>query len=163
MNKNAKILYLMAGIPASGKSTCALQIAQDTGAVYVSRDEIRFAVLKDGEEYFSHEDEVYDEFVAAIQAALDGGNSCIADATHLSMFPRYKLLDRLNLTDVKVILVMMGTSLEECLRRNALRTGRARVPDSVIRNMWVSYKAPIGMETEKYYKIITVKDGEYHE
>ena len=55
MNKKKLTLYLMSGIPASGKSTYAHKLAEKTGAVYISRDEIRFSLLKDEEDYFTHE------------------------------------------------------------------------------------------------------------
>ena len=51
-----KKVWLMCGIPASGKSTWAREHQEMFGGVIVSRDEIRFSIVKDDEEYFSHED-----------------------------------------------------------------------------------------------------------
>ena len=57
-------LRVMVGIPASGKSTLiekevsCLEEERKTTAV-VSRDAVRFSMLKEGEDYFAHEDEVY--------------------------------------------------------------------------------------------------------
>ena len=163
MSKTVRTLYLMSGIPASGKSTYARKLAASNGAVYISRDEIRFAVLKDNEDYFSHEDEVYDLFIMNIQEALDGGNNCIADATHLSMSARTKILNRLNLAGVKIVLIIMDTPLAVCLERNAKRAGRARVPDSAIKKMWLNFKSPNAEEAKRYIQIKKVKEAEYNE
>ena len=57
-----KQLYLMMGAPGSGKSTW-IKNHLNSQDVYISRDEIRFAKLKDGEDYFAHEGNVYAEFL----------------------------------------------------------------------------------------------------
>ena len=64
-------LNLMCGIPGSGKSYWVRHHMTDADA-YISRDQIRFSMLKEGEEYFSHENEVFEEFIAQIQNAING-------------------------------------------------------------------------------------------
>lgn len=54
-------LYVMIGIPGSGKSTWAKANKKEKD-IYVSRDEVRFSLLQDGDEYFSKEKEVLKEF-----------------------------------------------------------------------------------------------------
>ena len=55
-------VYLLCGVPASGKSTyCKNNVPKD--AVYVSRDVIRFSMVKPNEPYFSKE-----ELVKAIES-----------------------------------------------------------------------------------------------
>ena len=51
-------LYILSGCPASGKSTFGKKMSKITGIPIVSRDEIRFSLLKDDEDYFSHEEDV---------------------------------------------------------------------------------------------------------
>ena len=46
-----KKVYLTVGIPASGKSTFIRNRINQYGGVCISRDEVRFSMLKDGEEY----------------------------------------------------------------------------------------------------------------
>ena len=53
-------LYVLCGIPGSGKSHFCKNHKDD--AVHVSRDAIRFALLEDDDDYFAHEDEVYEIF-----------------------------------------------------------------------------------------------------
>ena len=50
----SKTLWLMCGAPGSGKSYFAKNILiNDDHWFYVSRDEIRFRIIKNDEEYFS--------------------------------------------------------------------------------------------------------------
>lgn len=77
--------YIMSGIPGCGKSTWSRKFtAEHDNIVQVSRDEIRFSLLADGEDYFAHEDEVIATFYAEINEALAAGHDVIADATHIS-------------------------------------------------------------------------------
>ena len=135
----------MCGAPGSGKSYFAKNILiNDDHWFYVSRDEIRFRIIKNDEEYFSHETEVYNCFVKNIQLLLDiieKGN-IIADATHLNKSSRLKLLNRLNLNKVNVIPVYFNTPEHICLERNEKRTGRAYVPPHVIHKMYLSRTHP---------------------
>ena len=66
-----KKLILMMGPPASGKSTITNLIAENHNKIcIVSRDAIRFSLLRDGEDYFAHEDEVIETFYSRINEAL---------------------------------------------------------------------------------------------
>lgn len=136
-----KNLWILVGLPGSGKSYWAKNYKKEDTA-YVSRDEIRFSFLKNGEEYFKHERMVYSKFLSEIQSHLDNGEDVIADATHLNWASRDKLLRHLNLEDVKVNCIVFKTPLNLCLERNAQREGRARVPDDVIKNMNNSFTHP---------------------
>ena len=150
-------LRVMVGIPASGKSTwikeevAALQREQKTSKV-ISRDVIRFSMLKDEDEYFVHEEQVFVEFVRQINEALNSDvNAVFVDATHISKGSRIKLLSKLNPPEnTELIFEVMDTPLEECLARNATRTGRACVPETAIRNMAAGFKIPNEDELFKY-------------
>lgn len=154
----SKTLWLMCGAPGSGKSYFAKNVlVNDEHWLYVSRDEIRFRIIKNDEEYFSHETEVYNCFVKNIQLLLDTireGN-VIADATHLNTASRMKLLKRLNLNGVNVIPVWMNTPEHICLERNKLRSGRECVPEDVIHKMYYSRNHPCG-DNFKYAAVLEV-------
>ena len=130
-----KNLVLLAGIPGSGKSTW-LRTHLGDGDAYVSRDEVRFSIISDDEDYFAHETEVFDKFVAEIEENLNKGLRVFADATHINWASRRKLLERIHDKDnIDIDVYVFKTPLETCLERNEQRTGRAVVPRSVIRRM----------------------------
>lgn len=143
-----KILFLLSGPCASGKSSYAKRVLVKYNlgeAIWHSRDMIRFALLQEGEDYFCHEKEVFELWIKAIQNSIDDPNIkvIIADATHLTQKSRNKTLWHLNLKpDVEVINVVFDVPLEECLKRNNCRTGRERVSEKVIKDMFERFEMP---------------------
>ena len=118
-------------------------------------------MIKDDEEYFSHETAVFNAFIGKITFALEYGNdNVIADATHLNWGSRRKLLEALKkyvpLEEVDVIPVVIDAKLKDILERNALRDGRARVPEETIRKMRMSMNDP-EKDPYKYAAIMRVK------
>ena len=152
----------MCGPPGGGKSfeiQLMTSVLRNEGLGYkvISRDAIRFAMLKDGEDYFKYENEVFDQFINQINDAL--ASECyshiFADATHLTEKARNKTLDRLHLTeDVIIIPVSVRPTLERCIEQNNRRSGLAHVPESAIRRMYESYKAPTYQEKYNYHYIM---------
>lgn len=137
-----KKVYLMVGIPGSGKSTWIKSQLEKTGGAWISRDEVRFSMIKENEEYFSRENDVFAQWIKNINTAIKDASieNIYVDATHISEASRNKTLLRLNLSNVKVIPVVMATPLDVCLERNNMRSGRECVPDEVINNMYRSFK-----------------------
>lgn len=135
-----KHLWLLVGAPGSGKSTWAKQ--QD--GIWISRDNVRFSMLKEGDHYFDHEDEVFSTFCDEIRKALlnTENKDVYADASHLNWKSRRKLLDNIPLDGVEVGAVVFKTPLNICFERNDTRTGHANVPHSVIRRMYYSFQHP---------------------
>lgn len=144
----SKILYLLAGAPGSGKSTWVHNHIGyvDPRSRIVSRDAIRFMLLRDGDDYFSKEDEVWKTFVDKIKYFLNSYDvmTVFADATHLNEKSRSKLLYALgdSLKDVEVNVIVMDTPLAVCLERNEQREGIKKVPRGQIRRMFYSFTMP---------------------
>lgn len=150
-------LYILCGPSGSGKSTWA-NTGDMQDVAYVSRDNIRLSILKDGEDYFSHEKEVFKEFVKEIAIRIMAGRDCIADATHLNMFSRCKLMQALDqyTTDYEIVCVVFNVDADTCVERNKAREGRRNVPENIIRNMCRDFRTPTYDEDERIIDIITV-------
>ena len=141
MRMKQKKVWILSGCPGSGKTTWAKEQIAEKGGVHCSRDEIRFSLLKEGEDYFSHEDEVVRIWTEKVHQAIlspDAGDVYI-DATHLTEKSRAKVINSLPTTNYIIIIVFFDIPLETCLERNEQREGRAKVPRSVIRRMHASY------------------------
>ena len=158
-----KTLWIMCGAPASGKSWFAKnKLMKGRDWDYISRDEVRFSMIKDDEEYFSHETAVFNKFVEKIAVALVWGpDNIIADATHLNWGSRRKLLNSLKkyypMETLDIIPVVIEAKLDDILKRNTLRDGRARVPEETIRKMRASMNDP-EKDPYKYAAIMRVKN-----
>lgn len=153
-------LVLLSGIPGSGKSTQVnKQLKENPNRIWISRDVIRFRLLKDGEEYFSHEDEVVDIFIKSIDTALHSGCDVVyADATFLTENARNKILDKLNLEGVEITIADFNVSLKTCLERNEQRNGRACVPRDQIRRMFFQKRPATYNEKHTYKEIIRIEE-----
>ena len=142
-----KHLYLMMGVPGSGKSTYAKNILKD-GDIYISRDEIRYSLLTEEDDYFAKENEVIKTFIDNIDKSLVNEEYCgdvYADATHLSPKSRAQVLNQLKNKD-KVSAIYLDIPLDLILERNAQRKGRALVPENVVRRMYNSIILPTKAE-----------------
>ncbi len=153
-NTKSKELYVMVGIPGSGKTFLGKDLAARKGAIYISRDEVRFSLLKDGEDYFSREVEVFDVFIDKIQLALDSGQSVVVDATHINRSSRVKLLYELNLVGVNPNAIIVRAPLAACLDRNEEREGLAKVPARVIIDMHQRFVSPSA--TEGFRTVVSI-------
>ena len=139
-----KQVFLLSGVPGSGKSTW-IRSRLVPGAEWISRDNVRFAILSDEDDYFAHEDDVFDTFINYINQTLekDDIHSIYIDATHLNKRSRDKVLRRVRKDNIAELnCVCFDVPLETCYARNNLREGRSRVPQTAIANMYQSYRIP---------------------
>lgn len=145
-----KKLYIMCGPPASGKTSFVKNRIRIKPGIHISRDEIRYSLLKDNENYFSHEKTVFQIYVSKIQEALDnprGPEDVYADATQINRKSRKKLLDALDLTNVDTIfIIVMSVSFLTLIERNNKRDGKAKVPEDAIKRMLRSQDIPNAYE-----------------
>lgn len=121
----ALTLTAMRGYPASGKSTLARQIADETGAVVVCRDELRNMLHGT---YWSGKRELEDQVTIAeraqVKAFLMAGVSVVVDATHLepSYLRKWAKLSRQLGADFKRVDV--PTPPLECVDNDCSRSNR---------------------------------------
>ena len=96
--------------------------------------------MKDGEDYFAHEDEVFALWLEKVTQAIENPEvkDVYVDATHLTEKSRAKVINELPKGDYFITTVIFDIPLETCIERNEQRTGRACVPRSVIRRMHAS-------------------------
>ena len=134
-------LFMMCGVPGSGKSTWAKNHLR-TFDRYISRDDIRFSMVKENEEYFSKENEVFREFCYQINKNLEDGYDTFADATHISKNSRAKLINNVRGYE-NIYIIVIEKPLMTIFEQNEKRAGtRSYVPKSVIRRMKNQFEFP---------------------
>ncbi len=155
-------LIMMCGIPGVGKSTFAKKYLSQYSE-YISRDEIRFSLLKEGEDYFAHEHQVWIEYVNRIADCLNEGKDVIADSTNLSAKSRKKLLKDLDLfsnVSYTIECYSFKVPVQVALARNAKREGYTKVPGDALLNMAKNYSFPSYKEDERIEMIFEVDENE---
>lgn len=156
--KQKKVL-IMCGPPGSGKSTWVRERLTSNDE-WISRDNVRFSIVREDEEYFSHEDDVFDTFINYINQTLENPEVeyIFVDATHINYRSRHKTISRIHMKNVEELnCVCFITPLAVCLDRNGKRSGRERVPDAVVSNMFNSFNLPT--EKEKFNHVFTVDEN----
>jgi predicted kinase len=135
-------IFMLRGLPASGKSTERRKLLADATLnpiTYVNKDEIRRELnIKAG--IFDREKEVKKIETARIMLALETSSNLIVDNTHNSpkYCEHYTQLAAQHNYDFQVI-DLSHVPVEECIRRDALRTGHEHVGEVVIRRMWSEF------------------------
>lgn len=148
-------LYMMCGIPASGKSTY-IQSKLNDKTMWVSRDLVRFSILKEGEDYFAHEKEVYDIYCKLVNSYLEAGYDVYADATHLTKQSRKKFLKKVH-GYFELNAIAFDTNLELAIERNEKRDNKTRVPLDKLMQMYSIYTFPTKSEGFDNIEIIEAK------
>lgn len=132
-------LFLMIGLPASGKSTLAEQISKSEDAEIVSSDNIRKELYGD-ENIQGDNNKVFRILQERIINGLKNNKNMIYDATNISYKTRIAFLQRLNKLEVEKIAIMVATPYEDCLIRNSQR--ERKVPEEVIKRMYNNFYVP---------------------
>lgn len=134
-------LLITRGLPGSGKSTWARAwVAEDPAhRARINRDDHRTS-MHGGHRGPATEDQVTIATHAAISALLGAGISVIEDGTNLPAQNQFALQLLAVRAGVRCRLIdLTDVELQDCLDRNARRTGADRVPTEYIEAMHRQY------------------------
>ena len=125
---------------------------------------IRFSLVDEDKDYFSKEKLVFKIFISNIVDYLKNGYNVIADATHLNPTSREKLFnaiwEKIDLSKVKVVGVVMRAPLNVCKIRNEQRKGtRSYVPTYALTNMFNAFKVPTYKEYNHIFDEIYIVEN----
>lgn len=132
-------LYMLIGLPASGKST----YAETLDGVIFSSDALR-AELWGDEAMQGDNNKLFTELHKRIKECLKNGQNAIYDATNINYKKRMAFLQELKHIDCEKICIFIAVPYEECLKRNKQRD--RVVPEYVIEKMYKSFNAPYWYE-----------------
>ena len=138
----AKELIILSGLPASGKTQYAKAwMAEDPDArVRVNYDELRIGMYGPDWKWNRVEEEKMKAQARSIaERALAAGLSVIIDNTNLSKHTIESWRQLGLKAGAQVVAHCMDVPVEECVRRDKLREGRARVGRAVIEGMALKY------------------------
>ncbi len=149
-------LYVLIGLPGSGKSTWAQQNAGRLQAVIVGSDEVRREFQVNGQNPLKG-DLVFAEVERRARALLQAGQSVILDATHFLRKYRTYTLHLAGDTPARRVAIWFDVPLDICLQRNAhrgnLTFGDEQVPGDVVRGMADLLQPPGRDEFDEVVKV----------
>ena len=136
-------LFFMIGLPASGKSVKAKELAEKYDAKIHSSDELRIELFGNIQVQ-ENNNELFEELHRRIKTDLLNGINVIYDATNLNSKRRRNFLKTLNKVNVYKEAIVMATPYNVCIERNKNRD--RQVPEHVIERMIKSFNIPIKQE-----------------
>lgn len=140
----SKTLYIMQGIPASGKSTMAKMIRAQTAGTIISTDDYWYKVTEEG---VSYRGGFYNFDIAKLGFAhrwnqkrceelMDAaGPVIIIDNTNITRKAAQPYVDMAKRHGYDVVVVRVQVDIEEAIKRNATRPADRAIPEDVIRRM----------------------------
>lgn len=120
-------LFVLCGIPASGKTTLAKELEEQTGAKVHSLDDM----ASYGDEQDT-DGKLHKQWIANIKADLQNGNSVVCDSTALTSIGRRWIISQFSDINCEKVLVVKAVPVEVCLERNENRA--CKVTEKHIRN-----------------------------
>jgi len=163
MNKTPRsstspLLFMLSGIPTSGKSTYIRGLLRDfPDAVVISTDDyIEAAAKETGKTY----NEVFDDNIKAantnlndkVNSAIKARKTIIWDQTNLTCNARRKKLSRFPKSYIKA-LIYFNIDLDTALERNTNRPGKV-IPPALLRDMHDNYELPTDADRANFSNII---------
>ena len=132
-------VYVMRGLPGSGKSTIARKLCADTGAFRLNMDDIRSMLgFGNGTDRWSHENEAvaFELQLNSLVNLVKAGHDVVIDNTHIRKEWLIKYRKALRFFDVQFQMVdCTMVPLDTCLERNEVRPEGEFVPPDAIKKM----------------------------
>ena len=140
-------LVILVGLQAAGKSSFCQARFADTHTL-ISKDLLRNCRNRQTRQ------------MALIEQALRRGESVVVDNTNPRVEDRLPLIALGRVLDARIVGYRFEAGLSECLYRNALRQGRARVPDVAIYATARKLDHPLGAEGfDAIFRVRLVEGG----
>lgn len=151
-------LFMMIGIPGSGKSQEAEIIAKEHNAVIHASDRLREELFRDvnhmGDNGF-----LFNELHKRIQRDLKAGKNVIYDATNINSKKRISFLKSLKDIPCEKIAILIVTPYEQCLKNNAER--ERSIPESVIEKMYKNFQVPYYYEGFDIIQVVLWQEANF--
>lgn len=145
-------LYFLVGLPGSGKTTYANSISN---VEVFSSDLIRKELFKNEEDQ-SNNKLVFNTLHERIKLSLEQKKDVVYDATNVTEKNRIKFLKEIKNIDCNKICILILTDYDICLKNNNSR--ERKVPEEVIKNMYLKFDIPQYREGWDEIKIISKFD-----
>lgn len=146
-------LYMMVGVPRSGKSTFSKQLRDKTNATILSADKLRVELLGQKTPIKEKEPFIWKTFYQRLGSLLSDRKDIIIDNTNVSVKSRKKILKKALSYDYNIEAFVLKTSIEEIRKR----AKASNFPIGVINIMIMIAQMP---STQEGFTVVHIVDGE---
>ena len=133
-------LVLMIGIPGSGKSTFCRKY-------FPEYERISLDVLHTRKRETTE-----------LKKAIALRKNCVIDNTNVSVAERAKFIEAGKRAEYRIVGYYMRSKIDECLKRNALRSGKMRIPDAGVIGRAAQLELPKYAEGFDELHYVTITD-----
>lgn len=114
-------LYILCGIPFSGKSTLAKALADQLSGVRIDLDDIKFEMyginVTDDELKQEDWDQIYQKMYGLIEKSLVGGNTVVHDTGNFTKYERQLISNIAQKLDLDFVTIFVDTPIEVARQR----------------------------------------------
>lgn len=143
MNTDPPTMVIMIGIPGSGKSTFGSE--KFPGWRVISLDILRTRHRED----------------LLLADTTANRLPCVIDNTNVSRAERAKFIAAGRKAGYRIVGYYMRSNIDECLKRNAMRSGKARIPDAGVRGRAAQLERPECGEGFDELFYVSIQDGKF--
>ncbi|MGF7057341.1 AAA family ATPase [Brassicibacter mesophilus] len=120
-NRYNLTLYMLIGIPCSGKSTYAKKKHSSLNAEIVSNDDIRVELEENFNFSSQNNKRIFENIYDRIENSFIEGNNVIFDANNTNKKFKKRYINLSHKCDAKIIAIAFKTSFRICVKRNEQR------------------------------------------
>jgi predicted kinase len=121
--KGGFMLYMVCGLPGTGKTTVAKQLASLTGGIVLRTDEIRRQILDDPKYTPEEKKKVYDAMFKTAESMLRTGIDIILDATFYKRERREEAMQIAKKSGKKIVIIEVKCDESQVSERLKKRKG----------------------------------------
>ncbi|MDV3427131.1 MAG: ATP-binding protein [Bacillota bacterium] len=155
INENKPNLYILVGIPCSGKSYYSEKFFKPRSIKVVSTDEIRIEITGTRRFNLQMNNEIFDLSFSRLKEELISGRDVAFDATNTNKKYRKNVIKLGKSCNSRIIAIVMKTPLDVCIKRNRERTKESRLPEE---KLYYFSKSNLDLDySEGFDEIIEVK------
>lgn len=147
-------LFILMGIPCSGKSTYAKKFFCESNTIIISTDEIRKELTGTYKYSQKTNNAVFETAKSRVEYYLSRNFNVYFDATNTKKSSRKNFIDISKKHHSKVVCIVLNTPLEICKKRNSKRKIDRRIPIETLTTMSSSVESV--SESEGFDKIVYI-------
>lgn len=147
-----KTVFVMVGIPGSGKSTIAESLKNDHTVIF-SSDAYREKIFGDASVQCAPS-VVFETMYSDAISILKSGKSIIIDATNIKIKDRKNVIKKFTNYSDNIVAIIVNSSIENCIIRDSMRN--RTVGEEVIKNMYKKFVVP--STNEGFTQIFTINN-----